>query len=299
MNNSNITKWQRRIEKTFHGKLGIVGERLLKLESNEKLLAKKLTARFSGYVCLMDAFLDFYLETLQLLNSRKSSEWTKMQAVITGIHVPTFWRFRASYLIFLDGYLIDAASLLRAIFENTLQIVALKLEIISIDEVFGKLKVEKSQNLNDKEIYKLIRDYTIKSDNKVRAQLIGEESGLSSTAIDDLKVFVNLLHSFVHKSKFNIVRYYGPWVRGEHPLPLYPVYDEDHATLYINFSMFIGWMLSKTFSLLQINNKEFSNKWHIKYRTLDKSFKEAVAGFPKRLGRSIEELVTKKFDFVL
>lgn len=296
MNDSKITKWQRRIEETFHGKSGIVGERLLKLDLNEKLLAKKLTVCFSGYMCLMDAFLAFYLETLERLTSRESSKWTKIKAVITGIHVATFWRFRASYLIFWDGYFIDAVSLLRGIFENILQIVALKLGLISIDEVFGKLKLEESETLTDEEIYKRILKYTKESDRKVRNKLIGKGSGLSLTAIEDLNIFERLLHSSVHKSKFNIVRYCWRWIRGEHPLPLYPIYDEDHATIYINLSMFIGWMLSKTFPLLQINDKEFSDEWHKKYQILDKSFKEAIAEFPKRLGRSVEELVTKKFD---
>lgn len=297
MSNDKILKWQQRIEKTFCGQSGVVGERLLRLSLIENQLAKKLNYQFSGYLCLMDAFLDFYLETLQNVASRKSSKWTEAKAVITGIHVPTFWRFRASYLIYWDGYFIDALSLLRAIFENVLQIVALESGIISSDEVFGKLKVEESQNLTDDEIDKLIRKYTQKSYAKVRAHLIGHKSGLGSTAIKDLKVVEKLLHSSVHKSKLDIVWYYGPWVRGKRNFPIYPEYNEDRATLYINFSMFTAWMLSKTFLLLQINDKEFSYKWYSKYQILDKSFKEAIAGFPKRLGRSVEEFVAKKFDF--
>lgn len=297
MNSEKVARWQSRIKKTFCGELGVIGEQLLKLKSVENQLAEELIERFSGYVCLMDAFLDFYLETIQNVASRKSSEWAEIKTVITGIHVPTFWRFRASCLIFWDGYFIDALSLLRAIFENILQIVSLESGIISIDEVFGKLKVEESRDLSDKEIHRLIRKYTRNSDRKVRTQIIGEKSGLSSTAVEDLKVFERLLHSSVHKSKLDIVWYYGPWLRGERGFPLYPEYSEDRATLYINFSMLIGWMLSKTFPLLQIKVKEFSDNWYSKYRILDKSFEEAIAGFPKRLGRSVEELVAKKFNF--
>lgn len=297
MNSNKIAKWQHRIEKKFCGELGVVGERLLKLKSIENQLAEELIKKFSGYVCLMDAFLDFYLETLQIVARRTSSKWIEVKAVMTGIHVPTFWRFRAGYIIFWDGYFIDALSLLRAIFENILQIVALEFGIISVDEVFGKLKVENSRNLTDNEIHRLIRKYTRNSDRNVRTQIIGEKSGLSSTAVEDLRVFERLLHSSVHKSKLDIVWYYGPWLRGERGLPLYPEYSEDRATLYINFSMFIGWMVSKTFPLLQIKVKEFSDDWYSKYRILDKSFEEAIAGFPKRLGRSMEELVAKKFDF--
>ena len=297
MSKDKIAEWQQRIEKTFCGESGFVGERLFRLKLIEDQVGKQLVYRFSGYLCLIDAFLDFYLETLQNVASRKPYKWTERKSLITGIHVPTFWRFRASYLIYWNGYFIDALSLLRAIFENILQVVALESGIISRDEVFGKLRVEEAQNLSDEESDKLIRKYTKKSDAKVRSHLIGEKSGLSSIAIKDLKDLVKLLHSSVHKSKLNIVWYYRPWLRGKRSLPIYPEYNEDLASIYINISTFIAWMLSKTFPLMQINDKEFSFKWYSKYQILDESFKEAIAGFPKRLGRSIEELVAKKFDF--
>lgn len=292
-----VTKWQHRIEETFRGPSGIVGERLLKLKNVESQIFEYMLERFSGYVRLMDAFLDFYIETLQNVATRERSKWTTMISVLSGIHIPTFWRFRASYLIFWDGYFIDAVSLLRAILENVLQISALKHEIITLDEVFGKLKSEDSKNLSEEEAYKLIRKNIKKSDTKVYSQLIGKNSGLSANAIKDLETFFRLLHNAVHKSKLNFLWFWGPWSRCERGFPIFPKYNEDTATLYTNSSMFIGWMVTRTFPLLQINPKEFPKNWHSKYQVLDESFKEAVANFPKRLGHSVEELIAKKFNF--
>lgn len=297
MEKDKVANWQDRIYETFQESSGIVGERLLKLRDVEVQLTQDLLGRFHGYVNLMDAFLDFYIETLQKSAARRDSKWPEITPVFTAIQIASFWRFRASYLIFWDGYFIDAVSLLRAIFENVLQIAALKLRIITIDDVFGKLKTNQSKKLSEEKIHKIIRKHVFASDKIVYSQMIGEHSGLSPEAIKKFRVFVRLLHNSVHKSKLNLLLYYGPWLRGERSLPIFPKYDEDPASLYTNMSLFIGWMVVRTLPLLQIYDSEFSDNWYKKYQILDESFQEAVADFPKRLGRSVEELIASKFDF--
>lgn len=113
----------------------------------------------------------------------------------------------------------------------------------------------------------------------------------------NLEIFLRLLHNAVHKCKLNLVRYYSPWVEGKRPFPLFPEYDEEYASIYANASQFIGWMIVRTLPLLQGNDIEFSEDWRRKYRVLDESFQEAIAGFPKQMGRSIEELIASKFNF--
>ena len=54
-----ITKWQERIEETFHGPKGIVGERLLDLNDIEDEVYSEIVSYYKGYVMLMDAFLGF------------------------------------------------------------------------------------------------------------------------------------------------------------------------------------------------------------------------------------------------
>lgn len=297
MEQDKIAKWQRRIEETFELESGKAKMSLQKLELIEIRLSQELSERMSGHLCIMDALLAFYIETFEHVAARRDSKWPEMTHVLTVVHIANFWRLRASYLLYKNGYFVDAGSLLRAVFENVLQIAAVKLDIITIDEVFGKLKTEDAKNLTKEEIERLIRKYTFESDSKVKALLVGEDSGLSADTIEDFKTFTRLLHTAVHKAKLNIMWYYGPWVRGESSLPIFPIYNEDLAVFYMNYSWFIGWMALRTFPLLQMDDGEFPLSWREKYQVLDESFQESVYDFPKRMGKSVQELVTTKFSF--
>jgi len=155
--NKNVAKWQKRIEDTFFGPSGVVGESIFKLKQNEDTLERRyvqnedtlfnlLFKDFRGYAYLMDAFFGFYADTFELIKKRQERKWPNKISLITGIHVPTFWRFRASYIIFWKGYFVDAIDLLRSILENALTIIALNKDIITVENAFGDIHKEKLIN---------------------------------------------------------------------------------------------------------------------------------------------------------
>ena len=297
MNPEEVAAWQKRLEETFRGPTGIVGERLLKLEGVEHTLGTHLTSTFVGYLTLMDSFFDFYLESIHLTAARKKESWPEITPFVTATHITAFWRFRASYLIFWKGYFIDGLSLLRSVFENVLQIAALKHGCLKLDQVFGGIKVDEAAELPPEKVAKILRTNIIACDKAVRDKLIGEKSGLSADTQEDMFVFQEILHGAVHKSKLNLYRLFIPWVRGEKSLPIYPTYDEDAASLYMNPSQAIGWMVVRTLPLLQTEPGEFPAQWQEKWQILDDSFKVMIGAHPKRMARSVEEVVGKKFIF--
>lgn len=293
MAKKDVAKWQRRIKDTFAGPAGIVGESICKLEGREKALSDFLYNRLCGYVSLMDAFFGFYTDTLELTKKRQDTKWPSRIPVITAFHIPTFWRFRASYIIFWKGYFIDAFGLLRGVLENALSIIALDKDIITAKTAFSDIPEEKmkSGNIDPREI-KLGRTRT---DNRIRNALVGSKSPLSREAKKEFTELFDLMHNSVHRSRINILRYYVPWARGEKPFPLMPFYDEDLATVYANVSTFFAWILTKTFPFLEIKSNEFPEAWRNKYKILDESFDESIRNFPKKSGRNWEEFMTKTF----
>lgn len=298
LNDSEIQEWQNKIISNFSGPSGIVGEKLLALTEIENQITEQLIGTFHGYVRLMDAFFDFYIDSLQNLTSIK--KWTENRAILTVIHVPTFWRFRSSYLLFWKGYFIDATSLLRAVLENVFNIAALNHNIITIDDIIGHIKVDnKSNNLSYEEIIRLINQHSKTCDNKVISFLMGKESGLSDSSIKHLKSLRRTLHNSVHKSKLTISQIYSPFIRGEYPLSIFPKIDEESSSMYMNISQFIGWITLKTFPLLQSSENKFPLKWQEKYKVLDESFEKAIGEFTQPLGRAVEELVEKKYKFTI
>ena len=292
-----ISKWQERIEETFHGPKGIVGEKLQDLMVIEDEVGVELVTYYKGYVRLMDSFLDFYMESIDHLSSREAVDWSKKDVLTTVFHIATFRRFRASYKLFWSGYFIDGLSLLRAIFENVLQIVSVYNERISIDDVFGNLKIEDSKDMSIEEIQKTLRTNIFKTDKKVSENLIGKKSGLSQATQSRLEAFMWQLHNSVHKSKTFILHHYAPWIRGEKHMPKYPTFDIDLSSLCIAYSTYIGWMCTRILPTIQRVPCEFPSGWITKYKVLDESFETAVLSANTDASRAIQELVIKKLDF--
>jgi hypothetical protein len=297
MNKKQIIEWQQRIEDTFVGKRGIVGgDNLADLLEYEKRMSSYLLKEYNGHVLLMDAFFDFYIETMRRTAMRTETIWPDNKIVFTLTHIATLWRFRVSYFTFWNGYFVDAESLLRAVLENALSIAALHMGIVSFKEMFGDGAIEQGKNRSVDETYKAIRARIMECDRKIQSEMIGSKSGLSLNAQEDFRLFVQGLHMAVHKSQTTFLWGFKKWLTKQ-PLSFFPSWDEGLASSYVNNSMFLGWMITKTFPLLQLTCNEFSNGWNKKYKVLDQSFKEAVANFPEHFGRTVEELIEKKFDF--
>lgn len=298
MNKERIAQLEKRIDDTFAGKGGTVGgDHLADLIKHEKQMSQHLILKFRGYVGLMDAFFDFYIETHRKASDREETKWPHKTIIFTLMHIATLWRFRASYLDFWNGYFVDASSHLRAVLENVFSIAALHSGITTAREMFGDGGLEETKNRSGEEAYKLLRTRVSKCDKKIRRNMIGKQSGLSPDAQKDLRILVRSLHMSVHKAQINFISGYEKWVVQHQPLSFFPPYDEDWVSLYLNFSLFLGWMVTRTLPLLQIRSGEFSSRWGEKYNVLNESFQVAVGEFPKRLGRSVEELINKKFEF--
>ena len=240
-----VSGWLNKLEQTFANSSGMVGERLADLMQHEQQLSMRHVERFKGYVAVMDAFFDFCLQTFQLAAKRDKAQWTGALSLLTAIHISTMWRFRSSYILFWKGYYVDGQGLLRAVFENAVQLSAFHKTIITITELSGlDLDVPTGANQpTNNELYRRMHDRAREIDSRVRRAIYAEESGLDPAVQDDIGMVLKILHLAVHKSKLSLVQHYTSWLRGERSLPIYPDYDENWASGYMNVSEFFAWMI--------------------------------------------------------
>ena len=296
MNDEKIEAWQNKIIDTFIGKSGLSGERVLGLETHEEtFISPEIISNLKGFFYIMDAFLDFLIETSETFSKETIISWSKNGPLFFCIQRLSFWRLRASYIIFRKGYYIDAVSLLRGIYENVLLIEALKRGVIEVDEVFGRLKVEDSKNLPEKQINYLIKKFNNETNSRIKNYFIGQNSKMSEKSIKLLKSMERTMHNSVHKSRLTFFYYYGDWLKGEKDLPIFPKYDEKLATTYTNICIFISWMFLKTIPHFLLKVEDFGKDWKHKFKVLDESLREMIKNFPKPLGKAIIELVDLKF----
>lgn len=290
-----VERCLQKLEASFKGPNGLVGERVTLLDKKyEPEFGYHLSSKWKGFICVMDCLLDYYIYTFELLVNREK-EIQQDKVFITTVHASTFWRLRSSYILFIKGYIIDALSLIRAIFENAMMLAGLGMGVITIDDVFGQLKSRDVAGISrenaEKKIYNNIRN----TDKKLYKYLIGSKSGLKPENQRAISRFITLLHSAVHKSMLSITLNFTTW-KDAQKLSLFPYFDEDQETMYMNSCFFASWMVLRTIPLLKVEDNEFGEEWANKYDLLNTAFKVHAVQFPKELGRAMEELIDKKYS---
>ena len=81
-------------------------------------------------------------------------------------------------------------------------------------------------------------------------------------------------------------------------MPIYPEYNEDWASGYMNVSLFFAWMLVRLLPFLQTRPSEFGAEWREKYEVLDGVSAVAQDGLQaigKPVGGSIKTFIEQQF----
>jgi len=291
MKQNDSEEWVNRLTTEFYDKSGfLLSTNYLDLINNEKTLESDLKSNYYyGFSKLMHAFFSFCIDTYLCLTNRKIKNIPYKKFLYNIIHIPTFWRLRASYMIFWKGYYVSATELLRAVIENLFTIVAVENNLISEkDAVMYYSDMKENEKITYQEIEKRIR----KRDDIIKNALYGKDSKLSSKTKEIIKeIIMKSLHNCVHKSTIAIALYTRDLINGI-PLPIFPRYHQDLSRLYSNTELLFGWIFLRTLPLLELEENEFSEKWKKKYQVLDGLFKDAIDSLPLETGRAIEEFVS-------
>lgn len=201
-----------------------------------------LMQKYKNYHSLMQTFLKFYLMSLNLSINRNKENWTKKEAWLTGINTVTFWRFRASYLIFKKGFPVESISLLRGILENILTMNALLKDIVTTENVFAD--IPSNIDLSNKElVVKELKKGAFKLNKKVKNTMIGNKSPLSLEAKNYFEIIFRVMHNSIHHSMNNIIKHVFPWYQGKKLLSPLPLLEGEHLWSYINLSLYLSWII--------------------------------------------------------
>lgn len=290
MKKNDSEEWLNRLKSEFYDDGFLLSTNYLDLINNEKILANDLKSNYYyGFSKPMPAFFSFCIDTYLCLTNRKIKNLPYKYILYNIIHIPTFWRLRASYMIFWKGYYVSAAELLRGVIENLFTIIAVENKLITEkDAVMYYSDMKENEKITYKEMKKRIR----KTDDIIKNVLYGKDSKLSPKTKKIIKeIIIKSLHNCVHKSNNAVALYTRDWINGA-PFPTIPRYHQDLSRLYLNTAFLFGWIFLRTLPLLQLEENEFSEKWKKKYQILDELFKDAIDSLPLEAGRAIEEFVS-------
>ncbi len=250
-------------------------ESKLIMDSWEKDNEKYLMQKYKNYDPAIQTFLKFYLMSLNLSLHRNKENWTKKEAMLTGISTITFWRFRASYLIFKKGFPVESISLLRGIFENILTTNALLRDIINTENVFAEISPDIDFS-NKALVAKELKKGTFKLNKKIKNTIIGDESPLSLGAKNIFETIFRVMHNSTHRSMSNIIRHVFPWYQGKKILFPLPLPEDEPLRAYMNLSLYLAWIiinfLPKIYKKEIVKIKLFKKN----YDSLNKSFSQIL-----------------------
>lgn len=287
-------KWQKRIEDTFAGAEGICGERCLALQEAEREHLDRLLPHVAGYTRLMDAFFDFYLQTL-----REAHEHTPaVNAFTYALFIATFRRFRASYNIFWDGYYKDAASHIRAVIENVLYYGAVVHKYIPLTALYQAEYSTDPKDLSMGEALKILRKHRVKLDRDIRDKMLGKKSGMEEMLSARLRQSLDVLHSHVHRAESSILEIFNDFHQRK-GVRLMPVADAHKASVFVNVSHFAAWCCVRVLPFVS-ESRRFTSDWRIRYQTLDESFDFFNGGFEGHLadlGQAYRHFIERRLSF--
>jgi len=260
---------------------------------NENITLKK----YNNFHLAMSSFFDFYLLTLQLSLKRDKDRWLDKEKFLTGISTITFWRLRASYLIFKKGYAIEAISLLRGALENILTMIALLNNIITTENTFVDILPSNIDMSNKEQLRKVLRKNVFKIDEKIKKAVIGKDSPISPEAQKMFAVIFRHMHSCTHKSMENIYKYVFSWMRGEIVLYPLPTINDTHISTYVNLSAYLAKIMIGFLPNIYENSLNKNNIFVDNYNKIKRVFNYLLSG--DQYNNYIEEFIMKMISKVL
>lgn len=248
------SEFQKQLEETFISN-GVIDARMLGIMTMEDRYRQFVIQRFYGPNLLAESFLDFFLTTIEL-----AIEWVRQHGLpsthqyyspILLLYITNFKRLRAAEILFLKGYPLQGYALLRDLKDQAIVVAAIMNGLTSYRAISGE---------GDPVTMKKIKWRRKKEEQKVRASLLREESGLDKNHQDELERWEELFHLEVHGSRLTSAEGID-WLLGNARLSIGPTQQESSIAMYMNRFSEIGWMLLRTFPFLQVEPLALGEKW--------------------------------------
>lgn len=275
------------LQDAFRGTRGLVGERVLGLADSERRAQTDAISGWRGYAAFGDAFLDFALETVDILNGPVKV----YHAIRVPLLVASISRFRASYVLFWMGYHFDATSLLRGVWENAVHLCADAHGWVELWGWLDSIKIQQGDSLKHR-----VRDRMRKNDKTVEALVFRKKSDLQQQDQEALIQLVNSMHAHVHKCEMHQAHMSSKVLETKVPVSVHPRWDDEIASSYANPSLMIAWMFVRLLAHA-VPKQHRSEQWTNRRDVLDRSLKAWFAELDTPLAATITRFIDAKFTF--
>jgi len=281
---------------------GVIGGRLQAVHEDEDDVGNQLVERFRGQHVLMDSFLAFFVETLDIVRRDIAvNGWPKdamHYSIAWTCYSNLFRRFRACELLSMKGYPLDAYSLMRDIKDRAFMLAGVAHNFATFPQIIGAIQLPSPADRDEygKKSTKVRKDI----EQKVSQRLIGMHSGLPSNIQKELALWDGFFHHEVHGGGISLTTELRSLSGGAAP-NIGPTFDQGSFAMYMNRSSEIGWFLLRLLPYLQVAEDSFGKEWHAKKAILDDSFRfmlQLLGTLGKSIGDALIVLVDEKFAFV-
>lgn len=295
-------EWQERLERTFQQD-GLVGGHLVPVLRAERKCGNFVESTFHGHLVLADCFQAFFVDTLQLAESkfRASPLFSTLRwyAYLLLVELSNFRTIRAAEILFRHGRGGQGYGLLRDLKDRAILLGAVGNSFTTLSETTG---LDGNANVSDEFSARTARVKTRRKrvEEAIRAKMIGPQSGLSQETIKQVQKWDEMFHLEVHGARVTSVFEDQDWMTKGGLLPILPTPNLDTLAMYMNRFSEVCWMVLRTFPILQLKPEDFGSDWAEKWRILDESFLHMVQGLGKlgkQIASAIIELVSIKFAF--
>lgn len=281
---------------------GVIGGLLQGVHEAEDHAGNQLVEEFPGHRALLESFLAFFVETLDIVGRKVIiNGWPKdaeNYIVVWACYSTLFRRFRACELLSRKGYPLDAYSLMRDIKDRAFSLAGVAHNITTFPTIIGAVESPPPATRNEylKKRTKVRKDV----EQKVTRFLIGRNSGLPEKIIEDLALWDEFFHHEVHGGALSLMTDVAALAHRDAP-NTGPTLDRGAYAMYMNRSVEIGWLLLRLLPYLQVAENSFGDGWHAKRAILDESFRcmlELLSTLGKKsISASLIVLVDQKFIF--
>jgi hypothetical protein len=249
-------------------------------------------ARYKGYEALSDAFTLFFVETVPAFN-------TQIYPLVTA-PVPTDHNFliqklvhafntlRASKMIAHSGYPLQGFTLLRNIYDDCILAAAVVQGLTTFEELAG---VKAGEDFDQERM----RKNRVAVERRVRRQMDGAESGLSSQVLESLRVVDRFYDFETHGGRVTAAFNFG-FLLGTEPLATTPRFKENVFALFMNRYIETAWMAHRLLPLIQLPGATFNADWASKWAVIDGSFAHVVMSLFKSLNKPYFEAFCQFMD---
>lgn len=298
-----VEEWETRLRTTF-GDSGVVGPSLLPIHLAEEAYEHYVGSNFTGYRVLNQSFLEFFHQTLRKAESVAKRAGAASMSNTYGatllFYANIFNRFRAAEVLFLNGYPLDAFSLLRDLKDRAIYLAGIIEGHTSLIALLGIPESGTVGSTDRWEAHTQAVRRRRQEQRRVISLVVGDQSGLEETVIQGLHRWQSFFHDEVHLSGLTFTLESESWMGDNSELPIGPHRETLSSAMYMNRSCEVAWLLLRTLPSLQHQPEGFGSRWIDHWRILDDSIRYAVESLQQQ-GRElvgfVVTLVEKKFGF--